>query len=141
MFAFHHSITILRLVLGLIACCSFFPYVHTNQETLGKNRLLVISIPKSGTNMLAKCVDLLMGRPYKYKTPFLGCAIDHRQIKKIVGFTRNTPVFVHVPFTHGAERLLAESGIKVLFVHRDPRDQIVSLVYWNIAGKEFPRPC
>jgi hypothetical protein len=92
------------------------------------NRLFLVSIPKSGTNMLTQAIGgehaqingmiqrNRTGHPYKML------------LRKIEGFARFGRA--HLPYHPVYMEKMKEQNIKVIFMYRDPRDMMVSHIHW-----------
>lgn len=92
-------------------------------------KVFLISIQKSGTNMVAQALkggQLLTFNPYKerlYQPGVLPEIMD--QLQTYHGFARH-----HLPWRKQYADLLNKPGITTFFLYRDPRDIIVSWKYW-----------
>ena len=90
-------------------------------------KVLVMSVQKSGTNLLVHTLDLV---------PFLRyqgtLAMDSRKeaIRRIENLTPGGVLSSHHARDSELDNLIDHCGIKVLFIIRDPRDVSVSLYYW-----------
>jgi hypothetical protein len=92
------------------------------------NKIYVNSIPKCGTHLLTKCVELITKNKAKgFKK------LTNNDIPKI---NNNEFFFSHVIYSVEFEKKLEAQNYKVLFIYRDPRDQIVSNSFW-IREKNF----
>ena len=96
-------------------------------------KLLLTSIPKSGTNMLTQAIG---GDHYQID----GCIQEHdehpapsviRELTKYDRFARS-----HLPYHPCYIPILEGLGIQVIFLYRDPRDCIVSWKYWILRTEE-----
>jgi hypothetical protein len=111
---------------------------------------IVVSLPKAGTNLLAKAISLFPGMKlvgaglsYSHLTGGSTTVNDSRSGIPIgVDRPRNVPVstfelalnrlhpgcftFAHIPFSDGMAKLLRENQIKTISVLRDPRDVVIS---------------
>jgi len=95
------------------------------------NKILIISIPKCGSNLLAKAIDLLLDRPSGLTSNFISYEIDEKCINSVLRVPDFTPLFVHGFYNEWAESQLIKNRIKTLFIYRDPRDQLISFIYWR----------
>lgn len=78
-------------------------YPHVPISSVPENsKAVVLSIPKSGTNLFRKCLELLTKEPM-----YAG----------------------HIQFQSNREYLMAHPEIPVIIPMRDPRDAFVSLIY------------
>jgi len=96
---------------------------------------LIVSPPKCGTFLSAKVLTLLTLRtPALYLSDFRK---DHESYKKVKSeLASNRFVVTHEIHPEVVERLV-QKGFKVIFVIRDPRDQLISVVNWVREG-EWP---
>ena len=114
------------------------------------NPVLINSLPKSGTNMLAKSLQLFLGfsnstlhlghstinkfkEDQSYKTDFVKIGVDFQsdvEVSKIYNalksLSNNKFATAHLPFSQEMAQILLELGIKMLVILRDPRDVVVS---------------
>lgn len=93
-------------------------------------KIIITSIPKCGTHLVDKCVGLLTK---KNNSNLLVTFVQENQLIK---FDENKEYLV----SHVSCYLLAKSNIKnqkykCLFIYRDPRDQIVSDIFWDIRNE------
>lgn len=108
-------------------------YAHRLRIVLGMAadgpRVLSNSIPKAGSNLLLRCLELLPGIVYARMH------LDHRMSEEhiITALSRLWPgefATAHLPFSPGLARGVDDLGIRPLLMIRDPRDVVVSHVYW-----------
>ncbi len=88
--------------------------------------IAIIAIPKCGTNLLKRCLQELTG------LPFIGGAsdwimIDDKQIAQ-------GNFISHAIYTKENLKKLEDNKFKVIFIYRDPRDQIVSNAHFIVDG-------
>ena len=86
--------------------------------------VVAITIPKCGTHLIAKCIALLLNKPYNPLHDF------NRLEDK--NFVLPTTLFtlVHAPYSLQKELHLAQQKSRKFFLYRDPRDQVVSLTFF-----------
>ncbi len=104
---------------------------------LNETRIVVTSIPKSGTNLLARCISLLTGKQLQ---------VNFRPLYENYGskatwhgpnsalwntLPANSFYLSHIVYNEQAKQELIFYNYKHLFIYRDPRDQIVSYYYWS----------
>ena len=109
-----------KLLIMIWCCCLSIELIASNA--------LVISIPKCGTNLLVKAVNLLTGQQ-PAPNPYLGNYIDQPIIDEI-SRSKETR-YIHSIYSKNAQSLLEKNHIKAIFIYRDPRDQLVSLICWG----------
>lgn len=84
-------------------------------------KVLVVSVPKGGTNLLTQ---VILGIPGMVQ-------IRHNMI--VAGsspLSRGEMGVMHLPHSREAEKLLADNQVKVIFIHRDLRDIAVSMMHF-----------
>lgn len=87
---------------------------------------LVHSVPKSGTHLLGNIISNLPCAP-KIDEEHCWINIDnYRELDQ----RRNEILFTHLPRLSEIEKTINESGVKHIFISRDPRDLVVSLYYY-----------
>lgn len=94
-------------------------------------KVLVNSIPKSGTHLL---LQLVLGIPGMSITPKWITSIDDLQLIQ--------PGFVgpaHLPCVPGIKQGIKQKKIKMIFIYRDLRDNLISLVHF-IMKNQFDHP-
>lgn len=90
-------------------------------------KVLVTSVPKSGTNLLIHTLSLFPQLSYDGTIVGLSSREKNQRISKI---RRGCVLSCHQTKSPGLEDILNQSKIKVLYIIRDPRDVTVSLHYW-----------
>ena len=108
-------------------------YLHRLSLTLGMGgdgpRVLSNSIPKAGSNLLLRCLELMPGIVYAR------LHLDHRQpvedvIRALRGLRSGEFATAHLPFSLPLARAVHGLGVRPLLMIRDPRDIVISHVYW-----------
>lgn len=104
-------------------------------------RVLLICIPKSGTNLLERAVCL---HPFFYRKFLPVITLDHLQKQNNVGMllqrTKPGQVLVsHLTYTPERAAEVASSGVKTIMMIRDPRDIVVSRVFFatHFRGHQY----
>lgn len=125
------------------------------------NHVLLACIPKSGTWLLEKCLRLLTGRgdavdrlqkekvlhmqnvgqfdEFFSKTPIHWPHIYTPTIELLDICTNLTPyehIVTHLIYRPEYERLFIKKGLKVILMIRDPRDQIISRIFYVYNNTE-----
>lgn len=90
--------------------------------------ILIASVPKAGTHLVADCVVDITHRQLAYGFPILGVEdLNEAVIKK----ANASNFFVtHLPYHEEYDKMLRDSGFRGILIFRDPRDQIVSFLEW-----------
>lgn len=110
-------------MLYLIFCISVF------QCGLGQgpSKIFFSSIPKCGTHLLIKCINLLTNKSAIYWADYVENSIDFPNVNPTKEF-----LLWHVPYSKEAEETLINHDFKSIFLYRDPRDQLISYLLWAI---------
>jgi hypothetical protein len=95
------------------------------------NRILANSLPKSGTHLLSRCLELMPGIGF---SGYFFTYVHHNQVQqsltsKARALRRVGPgqfVGAHMPFACDDAAVLAELGYRHVVLIRDPRDVLVS---------------
>ena len=101
-------------------------------------KIFCVSVPKSGTHLLERVLCLHPRLYRKFMSTLFNSHLDRRQ--GLAGITRELrPGQILVSHLHYSEHrrlVLAEQGIKVLFMIRDPRDVAVSEAFYIRRKKD-----
>jgi sulfotransferase 6B1 len=92
-------------------------------------RILITSIPKCGTHLLARGLELLTKRPLR-NLSMMNLGPEPVENDKIPATPPDAIFLDHVPYSPKAAQVLRKRKFKLLFIYRDPRDQIVSMAFW-----------
>lgn len=90
--------------------------------------IYVNSIPKCGTHLLTKCVELLTSRPL-VELPYDLLTPDKLPTKKGSEFFAH-----HIGYSEKAVNVFKKYQFKTFLIYRDPRDTAVSSVHWMYKG-------
>jgi hypothetical protein len=82
------------------------------------NKVLVNSIPKSGTHLATRVIEELTG----FVGRIIPTNLDDLKSNQFMG--------AHLPYSVENELLLRKNNVKGVFIFRDPRDQLVSNVFF-----------
>lgn len=86
---------------------------------------LQISIPKCGTNLLSKCLyKITLNKPISNKDNWF--VLDQLQLQSLI----DSFVFCHAPAWKENTEIIMQTNLPVIFIYRDPRDQIISLAHY-----------
>lgn len=97
-------------------------------EDYRTQNIYVNSIPKCGTHLLTRCVELLTERPL-VELPRNLVASDELPKRK-----GNEFFATHVRYSKEAAAVFNKNNYKTFLIIRDPRDKIVSRVFWLYDG-------
>lgn len=97
-------------------------------NTLLPNNIITISIPKCGTHLLNKCIDLLT----KKSESSIITQDPHPTLlpKSSINAIKKKPFYLskHLLYTPENVLLLKKNKFKAIFIMRDPRDKIISWI-------------
>lgn len=85
-------------------------------------KVLVVSVPKAGTNLL---MQVVLGIPGMVQTRQNMFALDGGGSIK-----PGEMGVMHLPYSYAVESILVKNRVKVIFIHRDLRDVAVSMMYF-----------
>ena len=135
--------------------------LYTINNRLFSNTFLLNSLPKAGTNLVKKVIDLFPGVRYsgrsfdrrlnfaKFEAPksdrnrVIPIGVDwpaegsrqtiEKSLKKLQKIKGGHYVLGHIPYSQNMEDLLTDMHMKSLLILRDPRDVVVSHMH-NISS-------
>jgi hypothetical protein len=102
--------------------------------------VLLVSVPKSGTHLLERALCLHPSLYRRLAPTLLRRSIDRRWggLDGLATRLRGGQVAVaHLRFREDYPEVLARHGVRTLFMVRDPRDVLVSLVHFAPGRKDF----
>jgi sulfotransferase 6B1 len=119
----------------------FFLMLYSLPLAFAKDVIVVNSVPKSGTHLVTKCIEILTGKKADWigRAPFpkgsklhpTGVDVDFIQ-QKIDALPDNKFFFTHLTYADAFNDFSARMNYKCFFVYRDPRAQLVSLAHWRV---------
>lgn len=115
------------------------------------HQIVQISIPKCGTHLLKKCIQLLTGRDSIHNVPWYKRpsknAYDYFHyfytVKSIEDFEYLTHLpadkfwRLHLMYDENQAHLLIKNSCKTVFMYRDPRDQIISFAFYFMKRRNI----
>lgn len=106
----------------------------TNQQ-LANGKVFAVSIPKSGTNLLRKCLELITKKGYSQpnSSDYVSLKPEH-----FTFLHHNSFLIAHSIANQSNIDIFGKSEFKAVFILRDPRDQIVSLAYHIKKYNQWP---
>lgn len=114
----------------IFSCLIISGIMFSNLNFAAQRNIYAATIPKSGTNLLAKALRLLTGRQAKrYSSP--------RLLKGQLPKQSNTILYSHVHHDTGVEKLFADYDYTCFFMIRDPRDLLISKVFWLVSHPQI----
>jgi len=120
-----------KVVLFLLLCCPSF--------VKAKN-VVQISIPKTGTYLLMKCIMGITGRHDFFSD--INAPIDYYIVdaKKVDRIRLNENHWnIHLFFDKAFIPFLNNDKNAFFFIYRDPRDQLVSMAYYMLRNWKYAR--
>lgn len=130
------------LLLYLITNNSIFATETTSNSNV-QSPLFLLSIPKAGTHLLKRTIELLTGRvrtmvlepgrsfgDVNMPTPEL--------LKDFIVTTGNNFRILHMPYNAAYDSILKNYRPRIILIYRDPRDQLVSRVHYMKRPRTFP---
>lgn len=99
-------------------------------------KVLITSVPKCGTHLLARALQLLTNRPLG-NLSFMNSGPDAIVKDAIPPTPQHEILLDHVQYAPAASEILKKRGFKGFFIYRDPRDQIVSMAFWILKNPDF----
>lgn len=93
------------------------------------DRFVVITPEKTGTHLLLKILYSLTGKPSIH---IWDRAAEYDDILKLLSLTeeKNSFFHMHAYYSENLLRLFTDNGYKIIFLIRDPRDQLISLLFF-----------
>lgn len=117
----------------------FFLFIHlticAEEEIKAKdsNKIVLITIQKSGTHLLNKTLILLTGK--RVKPIFFSDSYNDSYAFNAP--SNNRSYGSHAIYNPAHEHFLIDNNCAVFFVYRDPRDQIISSFFWMKKSLDF----
>jgi len=111
--------------LGLFFCLN-------SLKVYSYHSIIVTSTIKCGTHLLTQAVSLLTGK----KKVVFDTYEYYIQNNKIPAIKSDEYLQNHIAYTQETSELFRKNNFKVLYIYRDPRDQLVSRAYWILAKPE-----
>lgn len=94
-------------------------------------KVFAVTIPKSGTHMMAKCLKCLTGKDILNTSENL-----HLSTTKLPPNPHQELYRGHLRYSPEAEQFFKANKFKCFLMLRDPRDQVVSMTYWIVTRPE-----
>lgn len=108
--------SIFFLLFGIIFC------------NLNARKIVVYTIPKTGTHLLCKCITLLTDKKFIWRgNGVTGCILR----KYLEELGDNQFLVIHRGYSVEDEAILNEYDTINFFLYRDPRDQIISYIFFT----------
>ena len=126
----------LKKIVYVIVLCfnvTFFD-LHAKANV---NHIVLFSIPKCGTHLLLKVLQLLTGNKKPEIFPRGWCLLDNKTMNLF--FNNQVLLRAHAIYVDANIKRINVSTIKTFFIYRDPRDQIVSAALWIKKNSKWAR--
>ena len=130
----------MKIRLSALFICSCI----TNHLLATSGLVILVGIPKCGTHLLSQTVSLLTDTRIDFIGDF-GCGYKLLSEKGVQNLKESGKRITHSHLlsTENNFDLATQHAIKILFIYRDPRDQVVSLFYHKqrppAVGASIPR--
>jgi hypothetical protein len=112
-----------------------------SQQVQCHDQIIQISIIKTGSFLLAKCINLLTGRsPIGTYSPVTNSIHYNRSAEELMQMTNLLPQhfwFSHLFYTKEREEFFNKDNFIKFFIYRDPRDQMVSFIFFMDKYSSF----
>ena len=93
-------------------------------------KIVIISVPKCGTHLLGKCINLLGFEPsFKFTS-----AGTKEELQKHLNSKKN--IMIHLSYKDEFKEILEQPDIVTFFIYRDPRDQLASWAYYMLKHNQ-----
>lgn len=117
----------------LVSACIFAADDQNNAEPSPK-LFIINSPPKCGTHLVAKTLELITNQPPSYQL-LLMQRNDKDMLKIILTNSQANTFTVAHCLSPNVLKTLVELDYKIIFMIRDPRDQLISIMKWLQEGK------
>ena len=125
-------------VLGLSFLLPISLEAKNKKQDFKRQDFIVFTPPKCGTHLIGKALQLMLNEEPLYCLNELGSLELELQLIKSAK-EQNRFVVAH-NFSPALIKILAKKGYKIIFILRDPRDQLISLMRFMQKGNwpEYP---
>jgi hypothetical protein len=108
--------------------CGLLILVLSSIQTLSSPAVLLVSIPKCGTHLMGKLLSILSDQ--HHRTPGIRVMHGFEQIVEDTLQLHKEGKFGHIHYNLSKKgiRICKEYDIRLFFIYRDPRDQIIAWV-------------
>jgi len=122
-------LSVFFLITFFMSDCSESVITNEKSQKEEKYYVLIISIPKSGSHCLGNLLSALENKHFETR----GHERDHNNILPMITEIkawdkRNVISYVHMPYKTSEADLFVAHNIKIFFIYRDPRDQLLSAI-------------
>lgn len=133
------------LVLFIFIVSTYYTYANSHahfraglmaKNTIPSDDFIVITPPKCGTYLISKALTQITGKRSNHFRDY--------HLKDLPNFfntlerckNQNSYILSHLPADPEIVETLIKENYKVITIIRDPRDQIISAVYWILSGHD-----
>lgn len=130
------NLFILKLLV-LLQVLFYNGLINAYAENSSNNKIMVISVPKSGSNLMGELVNLITGKiPISHQECFFLATGDIKD--SFFELPAKAFMCTHIFYTEKNIAKINSSGFKCLFIKRDPRDTLASYAqYLNKKSGKF----
>lgn len=114
---------------------TFIVFLIIFKITFIDSKNCLISIPKCGTSLAQKLFRMINPQEPNKIEPEGLCLITNNAINDLL-YKDNTFLTAHAIFNNYNNEILKNNNVKIVFIYRDPRDQIVSAAHMIRASKK-----
>lgn len=114
----------LIITLSLILACS---------SLQAEKKFVVYTPPKCGTFLIGKAMELMTHKAGHYALSGFGSPIG--LIGLLKNLSNSNQFLVTHTFNQGLLDMMVRAGYKIIFIMRDPRDQLLSMSDWMAEGQ------
>lgn len=114
--------------------------------SFGSHGAMVISIPKSGTNLLKKTLMKMLKKPYIMESlmpsslhDFNLTYISPKDLDIAIKKHKNSILHSHMHYSEERKKVLLLHKTKIIFNIRDPRDLTISRAFYLYQSHQFPQ--
>lgn len=100
------------------------------------SKFIVITPPKCGTYLLNSVIKQISGKNQLHYTDYYLHDLDHLFTILERQLNNNNYVLSHLPADPILIDHLVQNNYKVITILRDPRDQLISAIYWVLSGRD-----
>ncbi len=124
-----------NIFLALLLMCTCLSHTH--------KQIIQISIPKSGTYLLSKCISALTGKKSvpkeknQKKVPQLSYTPSIDNFYTMINLPIDQFLRCHLYYSKERVDILNDEKFIKFFIYRDPRDQVVSFAFYMLKEKKI----
>jgi len=120
------------LMKKIIYVVMLFAVLDCSAKARLSQKILIISVPKSGTHLLGKVISLITGQQHRSPGLHFSLAIAVKALSRLN--LEGKFSHVHSAYSPGGMDILQKKKVTTFFIYRDPRDQIISWMHYDKNG-------